>query len=133
MTDQIQLNCNAGGFIQEGDLCYAGRHLLIDFYNCGYNPLAHEIEECMVQACIATGATVVFHYSHPFEGNGSSGVCVLAESHGTWHQWPENNFCAIDIFVCGTCDPERAIPILSSVFKPGQTKISLEKRGIQSV
>lgn len=117
------------GLVTHNGITYAGKHLLIDFYDCGYNPLANEIEECMVEACVATGATVLFHYSHPFDGNGSSGVCVLAESHGTWHQWPENNFCAVDIFVCGTCDPALAIPILSKLFEPGYLSVKTERRG----
>lgn len=118
------------GFIVDGNSTYAGKHLLIDFYGCEYNPKAGEIEEAMVAACIETGATVLFHYSHPFDGDGSSGVCVLAESHGTWHHWPENNFCAIDIFVCGTCDPILALNGLSALFKPSQCILKCEKRGI---
>ena len=117
------------GFVVEGNSSYAGKHLLIDLHECKYNAMANEIEDSMVKACIATGATVLFSYSHPFDGAGSSGVVILAESHGTWHQWPENNFVAIDIFVCGTCDPKLAIPTISDLFKPGHIKVSEVKRG----
>jgi S-adenosylmethionine decarboxylase len=117
------------GFIQEGSLCFAGKHLLLDLHDCEYNAPMEQIQQAMIQACLATGATVLFDYAHPFEGNGSSGVIVLAESHGSWHQWPENNFVAIDIFVCGTCDPHLAVPVLVSLFKPKRVNVKLEKRG----
>ena len=92
-------------------------------------PYLVEIESAMITACIATGATVLFHYAHPFDGNGSSGAVILAESHGTWHQWPENNYIAIDIFVCGNCDPTLAIPVLEELFQPTRIETKLEKRG----
>ncbi len=38
---------------------------------------------------------------------GVSGVLVLAESHISIHTWPERDFAAIDIFMCGACDPVR--------------------------
>jgi len=121
------------GFVTEDSNIYAGKHLLIDLYDCQYNALIDEIESVMVDACLATGATVLFHYAHPFEGNGSSGAVILAESHGTWHQWPEHNFIAIDIFVCGECDPTLAVPILKSLFLPKVADVRLEKRGLQAV
>lgn len=117
------------GFIVEDGCSYAGKHLLLDLHDCANNSYINEIEKIMVQACEATGATVLFHYSHPFEGNGNSGAVILAESHGTWHQWPERNFIAIDIFVCGNCNPELAIPILKNLFLPGKIVVKLEKRG----
>jgi len=119
------------GFVTENDSMYAGKHLLIDLYDCQYNALIDEIESTMVDACSATGASVLFHYAHPFEGNGSSGAVILAESHGTWHQWPEHNFIAIDIFVCGECNPILAVPILQSLFLPTVTDVRLEKRGLR--
>lgn len=119
------------GFIEDDNNCtYAGKHLLLDLYGCKNNSSIKEIEETMVIACQATGATVLFHYSHPFDGDGNSGAVILAESHGTWHQWPEHDFIAIDIFVCGPCNPELAVPILQSLFQPSQLSIKLEKRGI---
>jgi S-adenosylmethionine decarboxylase len=39
-----------------------------------------------------------------------SGVLVLAESHVSIHTWPERDYAALDIFVCGDCDPYKALP-----------------------
>lgn len=119
------------GFVVEGDISYAGKHLLIDAYNCNGKFDMASIEAMMVEACKATGATVLFHHAHLFDGHGSSGVVVLAESHGSWHSWPEEKFVAIDIFVCGVCDPHNAITHIEKLLKPTEMKIKLEKRGIK--
>jgi S-adenosylmethionine decarboxylase len=37
-------------------------------------------------------------------------VLVLAESHVSIHTWPERDYAALDIFVCGDCDPYKALP-----------------------
>ena len=121
---------DVGCFVVDDDICYAGKHLLIDLYDCGYHGSIEEIEDVMKQACIATGATILHSYLHPFNGGGVSGAVILAESHCTIHTWFLEKFIALDIFVCGKCDPYLAVPILESHFKPGMTKISLEKRGI---
>ena len=41
-----------------------------------------------------------------------SGVLVLAESHISIHTWPERNYAALDVFMCGACDPYKCIPKL---------------------
>jgi len=124
---------NVGCFVVDGDNCYAGKHLLIDLYDCQSHGKIQEIEKVMVKACIATGATILHRYLHPFHGGGVSGALILAESHMSIHTWPETRFVSLDIFVCGNCDPYLAVPILESYFNPRQTKITLEKRGIMSV
>ena len=118
------------GFVKDSGQVFAGKHLLLDFYDCKVVPAHTLIELAMVDACIATGATVLFHHSHPFDGGGSSGVVILAESHGTWHSWSEEQFVAVDIFVCGTCQPEMAVDILKNLFKPEKVSVKMEKRGI---
>jgi S-adenosylmethionine decarboxylase len=46
---------------------------------------------------------VLFSHFHAFgEGQGVTGVVLLAESHITIHTWPECGFAAADIFMCGS-------------------------------
>jgi S-adenosylmethionine decarboxylase len=118
------------GFVTENNSMYAGKHLLIDFYECGNHGSLEDIQRVMVDACKATGATVLFAHLHPFPGGGVSGAIILAESHLSAHSWPEHNFVALDIFVCGECDPTLALPILEQHFKPQLSKVKLEKRGL---
>jgi S-adenosylmethionine decarboxylase len=118
------------GFVTDGDGCYAGKHLLIDFFDIGYHGTIDEISDVLVEAAKATGATVLFHHFHPFDGGGVTGVIILAESHISIHTWILEKFISIDIFVCGNCDPYKAIPILENYFKPGKTDVFYKKRGI---
>ena len=68
---------------------------------------------------------------HPFgEGMGVSGVVVLAESHISIHTWPERGYAAIDLFMCGKCDPYKAIPALKAAFAPNGIQVSESKRGL---
>ena len=120
------------GLITANGMTYAGKHLLIDLYNCGHHGTQQEIEEVMKASCLATGATVLFSYLHPFTGGGVSGAVILAESHESIHTWPEENFVSLDIFVCGECDPYLALPILTNWFKPGHASIKMEMRGIST-
>ena len=118
------------GFItDDSNVCYAGKHLLIDMYGCNYIENIDSIKETMIAACIKTGATILYSYLHPFDGGGTSGAVILAESHLSIHTWPENKFIALDMFVCGSCDPYLAIPVLKNAFNPQRVDIKLEKRG----
>jgi S-adenosylmethionine decarboxylase len=121
------------GFVIDNGVAYAGSHLLIDLYGCSNHGSLEEIRSIMIESCVATGATVLFSYLHPFTGGGVSGAVILAESHESIHTWPEAGFISLDIFVCGQCDPYKALPVLEGWFKPARTAIKLEKRGICSV
>lgn len=126
----MEENRPAGGFITEDDVTYAGKHLLIDCYNCQNCPDIVAIEEMMITAAKATGATVLFSHMHPFEGGGSSGAVILAESHISVHFWSDEKFSAFDVFVCGNCDPTLAVPYIRDLFQPTKLETKLEKRGI---
>lgn len=118
------------GFVQDGDTQYAGKHLLIDFYDCQIHGSQEQIEQVMIESCQATGATVLYSYLHPFTGGGVSGAVILAESHMSIHTWPELGFVSLDIFVCGDCDPHQAVPLLHQWFKPQRREVTAHRRGI---
>lgn len=118
------------GLVTHNGMTYAGKHLLIDLYDCKNHGTQQEIEQVMKSSCEATGATVLFSYLHPFTGGGVSGAVILAESHESIHTWPEENFVSLDIFVCGDCDPYLAVPILTDWFQPSKSLIKMEIRGV---
>ena len=67
---------------------------------------------------------------HHFIPNGGiSGVAVLAESHISVHTWPERQFAAFDIFMCGGAKPELAVKVLQTHFQPGQFQVKELLRG----
>lgn len=88
-----------------------GRHILLDVWGVDAETLndLETIQEAMLGAAAAAGATVVDSTFHRFPVQGLSGVVVLAESHISVHTFPEHGYAAFDIFTCGSrVDPERA-------------------------
>ncbi len=107
-----------------------GLHLLIDFW--GAKELTNQplIERTLRKAAEDCGATVLNVMLHSFgENAGITGVAILAESHISIHTWPETGYAAIDIFMCGSCDPHKAILALKETFLPEKEKITDFKRG----
>ena len=110
---------------------YAGDHLLIEMWDATHLADAAFIERWLEKAARTAGATVLYSYYHPFgEGMGVSGVTILAESHISIHTWPERGYAAIDVFMCGDCDPQTTLPILKEAFLPSRIESSQFKRGV---
>ena len=67
---------------------------------------------------------------HRFTPNGGvSGVAVLAESHISIHSWPEYGYAALDVFMCGTADPNATIEVMKRAFSPEKMVVKTELRG----
>ena len=107
-----------------------GLHLLIDFWGASNLQDINIIEKSMRDAATACGATVLDVKLHGFGADaGVTGVAILAESHISIHTWAETGYIAIDIFMCGKCDPNNAIPILTTAFNPEKTTVQSYLRG----
>jgi S-adenosylmethionine decarboxylase len=79
----------------------------------------------------AAGPTILHSHFHHFGPDaGVSGVVVLAESHISIHTWPERDFAAIDIFMCGSCNPYDSLPVLKAAFKPASIHLGEQRRGL---
>ena len=76
------------------------------------------IRDALVEAARKSGATLLNITSHKFHPQGVTAIALLAESHISFHSWPEKGYVAIDAFTCGThCDPEVAIKHLKETFR----------------
>lgn len=107
-----------------------GLHLLIDLWGCQNLQDIELIEQAMRKAASVCGATVLDVKLHSFgENAGITGVAILAESHISIHTWPETGYVAIDVFMCGSCNPQKTIPVFETAFIPAKSKISSHKRG----
>ena len=96
---------------------YMGRHVIADLHDVSAELLCSIDfwKEILIDGAKKSGATVLSNHFHHFgEGYGLTGVIVLAESHISIHTWPEKNYAAIDVFMCGTCDPEVAVDHITS-------------------
>lgn len=78
-----------------------GRHAIIEHTGTISSYSKEALSELLSTAAIAADATILNKHFHEFgEGMGVTGVLMLAESHISIHTWPEENYSAIDIFVC---------------------------------
>lgn len=109
-------------------------HLIADFSGARNLDDVVGIETAMRRAITAAGATLLNIKLHVFSpGGGVTGVASLAESHISIHTWPENAYVALDIFMCGVCDPLNALPVLIDTFAPALIELHQIIRGTTEI
>lgn len=108
-----------------------GTHLLVEIWGAKKLSDPTLIENLLKNATDACGATLLnIHIHHFGDDYGVTGVALLAESHISIHTWPEHEYAAFDIFVCGDAEPSRAIQVIEASLEPTSLQISEHKRGI---
>lgn len=120
-------------FIVRNGVRYAGTHLLIDLYEGHHLDDLAYVREVMLEAANATGANILNDNFHDFDGDGVTGVVSLSESHTSIHTWPRAGYAVLDIFTCGDCDPNRAVPVLKERFKTDKIIVKEILRGPQDI
>ena len=117
-------------FIERNGVEFAGTHLLLDLYGADHLDDIARIEQAMRDIVSACGATLLHIHLHHFSPSGGvSGVAVLSESHISVHTWPERDYAAFDVFMCGDAEPENAVPVLKRAFFPHRIEVCEELRG----
>ena len=118
----------------------SGVHLIGDFVNCKakhHMTDAQVLEQFCVQAVRDSGLTVVRSDFHSFgEGEGVTGMILLAESHFSLHTWPEIDYVSLDVFVCNyTQDNSQKAQVLfdalAEFFQPENANEQIVTRGPQ--
>lgn len=86
---------------------FKGRHVIAELYGLAEDILNNHafLEERLVSASIASGATVCGQNTVTFYPRGSTCFVVLAESHASIHVYPEHGAIFLDAFTCGDVDP----------------------------
>ncbi|MEE9587550.1 MAG: adenosylmethionine decarboxylase [Hyphomicrobiaceae bacterium] len=115
-------------FCERDGIQFAGTHLIVDLIGASRLSDIPHIEETL-KACVEASGATLLHLHHFTPNGGVSGVAVLAESHISIHSWPEVDFAALDIFMCGGAEPEKAVPILQAAFSPRRTVVKELLRG----
>lgn len=111
---------------------YAGEHLIIDIWDASHLDDLKLMEDALLQAVTVSGATLLHIHLHHFTPTGGiSGVAVLAESHISVHTWPEKNYAAFDVFMCGDAEPEKTISIFQKAFCSNNIDVKEILRGIE--
>ena len=120
-------------FIQRDGQTFAGTHLIIDLWGAKDLDDLPRMEQALRDCVEECGATLLHIHLHHFTPNGGvSGVAVLAESHISVHTWPERDYGAFDVFMCGDAEPDRAINVLKRAFRPKRIGVVEELRGVVS-
>ncbi|MDH5712132.1 MAG: adenosylmethionine decarboxylase [Gammaproteobacteria bacterium] len=129
-AQQNQLDEAKDHFIQRDGVEFAGTHLLLDLWGASHLDELDRMEQAMRDIVKECGATLLHIHLHHFTPSGGiSGVAVLAESHISVHTWPERDYAAFDVFMCGDAKPENAVPILKRAFFPHRLEVTEELRG----
>ncbi len=119
-------------FVERDGERFAALHLLIDLWGAEGLDDPALIKKTLREAVKAARATELHVHLHQFSENGGiSGVLVLAESHISIHTWPERGFAAIDVLMCGDCDPEATLEVFEAAFNCDRISVNEQRRGRQ--
>ncbi|MAB13866.1 MULTISPECIES: adenosylmethionine decarboxylase [Parvibaculum] len=117
-------------FIERDGVRYAGTHLIIDLVGASRLDDIEHIEKALRRCVEVSKATLLHIHLHHFTPNGGvSGVAVLSESHISIHSWPEADYAALDVFMCGEAEPHNAIEVLREAFSPSDIRVGEHLRG----
>lgn len=117
-------------FKRRDNKVFAGIHLIIDLWGAKNLDNLQIMEKAFRDSIESCGATLLHIHLHHFTPNGGiSGVAVLAESHISVHTWPEADYAAFDVFMCGDADPHKATDILRNAFSPSKIEVKEIFRG----
>jgi len=130
LTTHSVSEVNKDHFIEHHGIKYAGRHLIIDLWEAENLDNLEIVEKAMRDAVEICGATLLHIHLHHFTPNGGiSGVAVLAESHISIHSWPERQYAALDVFMCGESEPNKSLAVLQKAFNPKNIYVNEQMRG----
>ena len=117
-------------FIERDGVRFAGTHLIIDLFGARRLDDLRHIERTLKRCIEVAGATLLHIHLHHFTPNGGvSGVAVLSESHISVHTWPEADYAAFDVFMCGEAKPHLVIDVLERAFDAQKVVVKEHSRG----
>jgi len=80
-----------------------GYHLMLELFGCDQEKInSRKFLHNLVKAAVKeTGLTNLGSRFHQFQPYGVTGFTLLAQSHISFHTWPEFGYLVLDIFTCG--------------------------------
>ena len=117
-------------FKETPEMTFAGIHLIVDIWGASGLTDMKRIEDALRGSAKISDATLIHIHLHRFTPSGGiSGMAILAESHISIHTWPEREYAAIDLFMCGDKQPELALPVLKRAFLAKRIEVKTLRRG----
>ena len=88
-----------------------------------------DFDVILLKASEIANAKRLYGHVHKFNDGGLSGVAVLEESHISFHTWPQREYVAFDIFMCGDTKPSLAVELIKKEIKAVKSNLQVFKRG----
>lgn len=111
-----------------------GIHIIADFYGVDKDKITYveQIKPIFEETVRYAGLTKISSDYYQFKPKGCSGIVLIAESHLSFHTWPEHELITLDIYTCG--DPRQAylaLEFLERSLSPKKTSQMVIERGTE--
>jgi S-adenosylmethionine decarboxylase len=111
-----------------------GIHIIADFYGVDKDKITYveQIKPIFEETVRYAGLTKISSDYYQFKPKGCSGIVLIAESHLSFHTWPEHELITLDIYTCG--DPKQAylaLEFLERSLSPKKTSQMVIERGTE--
>jgi S-adenosylmethionine decarboxylase len=109
-----------------------GIHIIADFYGVDKEKITYveQMKPIFEETVRYAGLTKISSDYYQFRPKGCSGVVLIAESHLSFHTWPEHELITLDIYTCG--DPKQAylaLEYLERTLRPKKISQMVIERG----
>jgi len=94
-----------------------GEHITLDIVGTKKEYTPEFYEKLVYKIAKAAKVTVLKISKYKFEPQGFTLVALLAESHISFHTFPERGIISFDFFTCGKVNPNVAYDILKKEIK----------------
>lgn len=127
--------------IHEPETEQFGVHLMVDGYGASreilknkelLTKMLHDIPTEMGMHTISEPVVVEVGPKNRKDPGGLSGVVLIAESHFSFHTFPDRGFVTLDIYTCqNSLDTQKFIEKFKDVFKLTRVESYIQPRGIK--
>ena len=101
-----------------------GEHLTLDIVGTKKEYTPEFYEKLVYKIAKAAKVTVLKISKYKFEPQGFTLIALLAESHISFHTFPEKEIVSFDFFTCGKVNPKIALDILKKEIKSKRVSIN---------
>ena len=116
--DHLEVALEHGSYVNiDGQSCL-GSHYIGEIFGAIGMDDPNFVEATLRKCAVSAGATILQSNMHHFPSGGVTGIVILSESHISIHSWPEHDYAAIDIFMCGNAKISEAVRVIETDFMP---------------
>ena len=94
-----------------------GEHITLDIIGTTQEYKPEFFEKIVYKIAKKAKVAILEISKHNFEPQGFTLIALLAESHMSFHTFPENNIISFDFFTCGKISPSVAVDIIKKEIK----------------